>query len=260
MPPSQDHPVRLPTRLFETQRKMDDYRAADMQYGDLTQSCLENYYNLKDISKRINPFTHPHREESARILFDEFRQLSDTFSFVGPYQGLIRRLIDHMQYGNGEKFTDPLLDRALAEHSSMENSLNIIRETIVSKTNWLQGYFPRDNFNSFNTAIMSSVLPKFNKPLDRINGLVISVHDTWSTHITLESLELDGDKYRARIYYRIQDHFGLDDTDILDWLYKQFRIFRIWFTLQHWEGFSFQPFITEINVTQTIEGSRFDKI
>ncbi|WP_080717539.1 DUF3289 family protein [Xenorhabdus bovienii] len=36
---------------------------------------------------------------------------------------------------------------------------------------------------------------------------------------------------------------------------QKFRIFRIWFLLQHWNQYGYKPFITEMNVTQVIEGS-----
>ncbi|WP_426817095.1 DUF3289 family protein [Winslowiella sp. 2C04] len=258
--PRQALPIRLPIRLFETQKRMNDYKAEDMKFGDLTQFFLQEYYQPNNISKNINPFTHPNRDESARILFDEFRQLSDTFSFIGPYKGLIRSLIDHMQHNTGKKFTDKLMDDALAGHSSMDDSLNKINKAMIKLIDWDARIYSQQDFYGLEDAIRKSVLPKFNEKLDRINGLTISIHDTWSTHITLNSLEITGDRYKAKVHYRIQDHFGLDDNDINDWLYKQFRIFRIWFTLQRWEGYGFKPFITEMNATMAVEGGRFDKI
>jgi len=258
--PRQALPIRLPIRLFETQKRMDDYKAEDMKFGDLTQFCLQEYYQLKDISKNINPFTHPNRDESARILFDEFRQLSDTFSFIGPYKGLIRSLIDHMQHNSGKKFTDKRLDNALSGHSSMQSSLKKIKDTLTTNIDWHKGYFPRKNYEFFTQMIQESKLPKFDNWNDHVNGLTISVHDTSATHITLESLEINDNAYKAKVHYRVQDHFGLDNADITHRLYRQFRIFRIWFVIQRWEGYGYRPFITEMSDTKKIEGSRFDKI
>lgn len=251
--------IRLPALLFTTQRKMDDYDAADMRYGDISQQRLQQHYKLSDISLLVNPFTYPDRAASARVLFNEFRFLSGTFSFFGDYKSIIRKMITHMQVADGAKFTDKLLDDALATHSSMKSSLDNIKDAIVSNTLWDRGYYPRANFQQLEEAIKGSTLPRFNKWLDCINGLTISVHDTWATHITLNSLEFNGDRYKACLHYRVQDHFGLDDNDITHWLYSQMRIFRIWFTLQRWNGYRYKPFITEMNVNVTLEGSRFDK-
>jgi len=237
---------------------MDDYFADDMNYGDISEKALKERYKLHDISSRVNPFTFPNRLESARILFDEFRSLSKSLSFVGEYQALIGKLIDHMQYRHGDRFFHPMLDAALEKHSSMESSLQIIKQTFTKLTDWQHGFYSESNLKALTTEIAESKLPKFNNLMDRFNGLAISVHDTWATHITLENFEVSGDRYKAKIHYRIQDHFGLDDSDINDLLYRKFRIFRIWFTLQRWQGYGYQPFITEMNVTKTIEGSKFD--
>nr|WP_230979121.1 DUF3289 family protein [Intestinirhabdus alba] len=86
--------------------------------------------------------------------------------------------------------------------------------------------------------------------------MVITVHDTWATHITLASLEVTGESFRAKVHYRVQDHFGLDDTDVLNPLYREFRIFRLWFTLQRWNEYGYRPFITEMNATVEITGRR----
>ncbi|MCP5950524.1 DUF3289 family protein, partial [Klebsiella pneumoniae] len=110
----------------------------------------------------------------------------------------------------------------------------------------------KGNFKEVNKA----VLPKFDRQIDKTNGLVITVHDTWSTHITLESLEVTGDSYRAKVHYRVQDHFGLDDADILNPVFHQGRIFRIWFVQQRYVKYGYRPFITEMNATVEISGRR----
>ena len=247
--------IDLPCLLFATQHEMDDYCAPDMLYGDLSAEVLRRQYHLHDISAHINPFTHPDRDESARILFDEFRYLSDTFAFWGPYKSLARTMISHMQYGHGTVFSDPLLNQAMAEHSSMKQTLNALsavlnRCILISK----QG---RINIQSEKLIknINEIRLPVFNELMDRFNSLGIAVHDTWSTHIHLDSLEINGGRYVAKIRFTIQDHFGLDDNDISNNFYRQFRLFRIWFILQRWEGYRFLPFITVINTVATIKGA-----
>ncbi|MDO6409237.1 DUF3289 family protein [Pantoea phytobeneficialis] len=37
-------------------------------------------------------------------------------------------------------------------------------------------------------------------------------------------------------------------------MYKQLRIFRLWFTLQRWDEYDYKPFITEMNATVDISG------
>ncbi|MGY3910763.1 DUF3289 family protein [Aeromonas piscicola] len=252
-------PLPLPALIFTSQRRMDDMNASDMHYGDIPEDALRNFYGLRDVSARCNPFTMADRKASAAILFDEFRALSDMFSFYGPYKGLMRLMIGHMQGNSGTTFRHPLLDRAMSERLDMKEeteTLAKLQAALEDNIDWTSGCYPLYRKVELRDAVLNTVLPKFNSWPDRVNGMGITVHDTWSTHITLQSLEVTGNRYKAQVQFRIQDHFGLDDDDVQNPFYRQFRIFRIWFVLQRWVGYGYRPFITEMNVTKTIEGSR----
>ena len=274
--------ISLPYRLFTSANRMDEYSADDMRYGDVSESRLKTDFKLRDVSARVNPYTGERMtasrftlfnqwasqplslKERSDILFDEFRELSRVFSFVGPYRGLIEKLITHMQTGNGKVFSSHLLDSAYKEQIvndlSRESSLLIIKKTLTKFINWELGRYDSKNKSKFSENIKGSVLPKFNKWVDGVNSLTISVHDVWATTITLTSLIIDGDNYSATIHYRAQDHFGLDSRDVLSPVYRQFRIFRIWFLLQHHEKYSYKPFITEMNASISVKGSRYDQV
>lgn len=51
-----------------------------------------------------------------------------------------------------------------------------------------------------------------------------------------------------------QDHFGLDDHDIMKNKFRQFKFFRIWFVLQRFEYFGFKPFFNNLSTTISISG------
>lgn len=78
----------------------------------------------------------------------------------------------------------------------------------------------------------------------------------YATHVTMTSLNVSKNAYEANVYYRMQDHFGLDSNDITHWIYSHWDVFNIWFVLQHYEkkGYEFKPFITEINTSVKISG------
>lgn len=168
----------------------------------------------------------------------------------------------HMQGNSGRPYSSPLLDKALKEQilndRSEQSSLLSINNTIKKSIDYDYGYIPLVFEPSFRDGIRNDgvVLPKFNRAIDNTNGLVLTVHDTWSTHITLESLEVTGDSFRAKVHYRIQDHLGLDDMDILNPVFHQGQIFRIWFALQRYVKYGYRPFITEMNATVEISGRR----
>lgn len=281
-------PMPIPALIYRTKNQMDDYQAPDMLHGDMDVLALRNMYHIDvdNVSAKVNPWTlklkpepatgalySPYamldseqqmpsvsREESARIMFDEFRELAKVFSFQGAYKDVITGMIDHMQENTGTPYSNPLLDRALKEqilndHSS-DSSLLSIKKTLNKTIDYDYGFIPLAFESSFREDIkkLGVVLPKFKQAIDNTNGLVITVHDTWATHITLESLEVNGDSYRAKVHYHIQDHFGLNDDDVQNSFYHQFRIFRLWFALQRWDLYGYKPFITEMNATVEISG------
>lgn len=254
-------PLSLPARIYTTKNQMDDMHAPDMRCKDRTETVLRDFYRLTDVSSRCNPYTMADRKRSAAILFDELRDLTDAFSHRGPYQDLMRKLISHMQGNSGTKFSDPLLDRAMSERIDLTTeteTLEEIKATLVEHIDWESGCYPLHLKHKFTEAIRRTTLPKFKSVADFTNGLGITMHDIWATHITLQSLTVSGNRFSAQVHFRSQDHFGLDDTDVRHWIYSNVRLFRIWFVLQRWVEYGYRPFITEMNVTKTIEGSRKD--
>lgn len=279
-------PLPLPARIYQTVRQMDDYRAKDMRYGDLDTLALRNqfYIDVDNVSAKVNPRTlklqptastatqySPYamqsleqqtpsvsKGEATRLMFDEFRELAKLYSFHGPYKSIITEMITHMQENYGTPYSSPLLDQALKEQilndHSDKSSLLKIKKAMKSAIDYEYGFIPLSNENVFYREISEAILPKFDRKIDNTNGLVITVHDTWSTHITLVSLQVSGNSYRAMVHYRVQDHFGLDDDDVLNPVYREFRIFRLWFALQRWDQYGYKPFITEMNATVEITG------
>ncbi|QHA87469.1 YPO3983 family protein [Serratia rhizosphaerae] len=278
--------LQFPCTIFKTKNIMDDYGAYDMRCGDLSAAQLKTHFHLGDVSTRVNPYTltqltpfnQPHsrfygmrgqgttltRQECARILFDEFRQLSRLFALYGPYKHLIEQMISHMQHGNGTPFSSPHLNVALKEQilgdKDEKNSTRLLLELFFNKNiDWVNKYYPEKLKDELREVIMLGKLPKFDRFQDNFNGMGITVHDTWATHITVKSLQVDNASYRALVHYRVQDHFGLDDDDIRKVRFNQFRFFRIWFVLQRYNQLGFKPFMTNMEATVEISGRHNEK-
>ena len=278
--------LQFPCTLFKTQKWMDDYSASDMQCADLTEAALKSHYGLGYISDRVDPYTLTRRssmdrpqsmfccnlrgqgekitrQQCASMLFDEFRLLSRQFSLYGPYSHLIEKMITHMQNGNGKPFRDMALDGALKEQILNEKSENStllrINEVIKNYIKWKENTYPIEKKDELRKAISGGKLPKFDRFQDNYNGMGITVHDTWVTHITLNSVHIENDRYRAVVHYKVQDHFGLDSEDILKTKFCQFHFFRIWFVLQRYNQFGFKPFMTNMAATVEVSGGRDEK-
>ena len=276
--------LQFPCTIFKSQKWMDDYSASDMQCADLTEAALKSQYGLGYISDRVDPYTLSRRssmdrpqsmfcynlrgqgekitrQQCAAMLFDEFRLLSRQFSLYGLYSHLIEKMITHMQNGNGKPLRDMTLDEALKEHiirdNSQENSTYLLlKEIFDTYIDWGKKYYPIRQKGELTKAITEGRLPRFDRFQDNYNGMGISVHDTWVTHITLKSLHIENDRYRAVVHYNVQDHFGLDSDDILKTKFSQFHFFRIWFVLQRYNQFCFRPFMTNMEAAVEITGFR----
>jgi len=263
---------------------MDDYGAKDMRCGDLTEAQLKSHYRLDYISDRVDPWTLTRRssmdrpqsmfccnlrgqgekitrQQCAAMLFDEFRSLSRQFSLHGPYRCLIKKMITHMQNKNGASFSDMSLNMALKEQllrdTSQKSSTRILlTKALIKSIDWEKEHFPIEHQGRLRDAVLSGKLPKFDRFQDNYNGMGITVHDTWATHMTLKSLHIENDRYRAVVHYKIQDHFGLDSDDILKTKFSQFHFFRIWFMFQRYNQFGFKPFMTNMEANIEINGSR----
>ncbi|WP_227739677.1 DUF3289 family protein [Vibrio sagamiensis] len=89
------------------------------------------------------------------------------------------------------------------------------------------------------------------------NGGVLTVHGIWAIEVYIDNLEFRGKEVRGKFRYDIQDHFGLDTNDINHRLasshkaFELFKSFRSWYLLQHYTGYGFKPFITQMNFTLT---------
>ncbi len=274
--------LQFPCTIFKTQKQMDDDKTSDMRCGDLSESQLKAQFHLVDVSTRadpytltkITPFSQPQsmfhgsrgegekitRQQCADILFDEFRDLSRTFAIYSPYKELIGLMITHMQKANGAPFRHTLLDNALREHivNDRTGSSSIVRLQLALRSNidWRTKSYPSQKENELRKSLLRSKLPKFDRFQDNFNGMGISVHDTWATHITIKSLRIENNRYHAVVHYKIQDHFGLDNDDVSSVKFNQFRFFRIWFVLQRFNLFSFKPFMTNMESTVEIIGER----
>lgn len=274
--------MSLPREIFSTSHRFEDYHIDDMQYGDLDDW---DFYTLglKDISARVDPFRclqfdmmttfnsqaldfghqQPQgrpisRQHCADILFDEMKELSVQFA-KGLYFPIIGELIDHFHYGNGQPWFGELLNRAYTDvirGAGTNDVLMKIRDEINKQLHSkrdarLDDFF----FVRLKSEMQDSKLPKFNRYIDRVNGLGVSVHDIYAQQIKLVRFQRYAMSWEGLLSFKGQDHFGLGKEDITNTLYKNFRFFRIWFFLQRHRDYAYRPFLTNLNAHAHIKGS-----
>ena len=197
------------------------------------------------------------------LLFDELRDGSEKFRW-GKYSDLMDAMIDKFQRNEGGILPLPLLNEAMKEEilsgyepENKDNILERIRMTLRDSIDWEHNIYPESEKNQFQIDInIDADRPQFSGFWDNVNGLGITVHDIWSFHASLESLKISGNRFKATVTIKIQDHFGLDGADILKNKFRMFPMFKAWFILQRWNEYGYKPFINEMNVKFDIEGEK----
>ncbi|MDC6119143.1 DUF3289 family protein [Serratia rubidaea] len=277
--------AKFPQQIYATRNNFNDYGADDMRHGDISEMRLKREFHLTTISNVVNPYTltrltafnNPQNrffgvygksntgqisvQQCAKLLFDEMQVTSLPFSVYGPYRQLINQMLKHMQESNGSPFWSALLNMAYRHQIMSDNSRNSSRLAVKAVLDAYIDYqkqgIPQSKVRAFYDAVNDTVLPKFDSLImDKINGLGITVHDVYATRIDLLSLDVIGTRWRARVKFMGQDHFGLDVSDIRKKKFSQFQFFRIWFILQRFNRFGFRPFLTNMEAVIDIEGGR----
>ncbi|UJD80356.1 DUF3289 family protein [Serratia rubidaea] len=277
--------AKFPQQIYATRNNFNDYGADDMRHGDISETRLKREFHLTTISNVVNPYTltrltafnNPQNrffgvygksstgkisvQQCAKLLFDEMQVTSLPFSVYGPYRQLINQMLKHMQKSNGLPFWSALLNMAYRHQIMPDNSRNSSRLAVKAVLDAYIDYqkqgIPQSKVRAFYDAVNDTVLPKFDSLImDKINGLGITVHDVYATRIDLLSLDVIGTRWRARVKFMGQDHFGLDVSDIRKKKFSQFQFFRIWFILQRFNRFGFRPFLTNMEAVIDIEGGR----
>ncbi|STQ43002.1 Protein of uncharacterised function (DUF3289) [Ewingella americana] len=250
--------------IFSTKNMMNDFTADDMRYGDLSKEQILAQGKLN----RVNIFG----EEFKINLFnfnktvDEHFASMDSMAFwtaSGEFAPLIQIMLEKFRKNEGGVLRHELLNKAFLEHKTTKECVNTIKKIMQqifygNECNVFKG----NDFIKITLDIAEQVtLPKFTD-FDWFNGLGITIHDTYSTKIYLDDFEImetetvssRRKKFKARLTFQIQDHFGLDIADLNGKIFELSPWFCSWFILQRYRSYGFKPFINESKFSFWIEG------
>lgn len=245
-------------------KKMNDFTVDDMRYGDLTKEQILAQGKLN----RVSVFG----EEFKLNLFDFNKTVDEHFASMdsmaywtawGENAPLIRIMLEKFRKNEGGVLRHELLDKAFLEHKTTKECVAAIKK-IISDILYDNGYnsFSLEDLGELSLRISKEVkLPKFDD-WDWFNGLGITIHDTYSTKICLGDFEtmetkvnnFHRKKFKARLIFKIQDHFGLDVDDVNGKGFEDSPWFCSWFVLQRYRNYGFKPFINEANFSIWVEG------
>lgn len=249
----------------EAGRSRDGTRVADdLIYGDLSRAELEDILPTivpTSTADLIDSQMDPFLDKPDYRLFSSFRLMVRTL-FTNPFGGnmatVMEEMIDKFERSEGGIYSSLLLDNAAQNHPEVAELFQLVRQLFDEKVREYDGNVLR--FFQQRLGLSDRNRPAFNYFWrDTVwGGLTIAVNDTWSFVIRLIDYDIEVDRYRAKIQIILYDHFGLDVPDVaVNWgrVYGKIEGFRSWFVLQHQDTRAYQPFITQINVSQSFEGS-----
>lgn len=240
-------------------KKMNNFTADDMRHGDLTKEQIlaqgrlglgEKFkFNLFNFNKTVEE----HFASMESMAF---------WTAWGEYAPLIRIMLEKFRKNEGGILRHELLNKAFLEHSNTKECVTKIRGFIIKRlhsSNFCS--LSKSALKAINNDIKEIRLPKFTD-IDWFNGLGISIHDTFSTRIYIDNFIIDEKesggisrkKFQVRLTFQIQDHFGLDISDMNCILFENISWFCSWFMLQRYNEYNFKPFINEANFSVWING------
>ncbi|EHN8829150.1 TPA: DUF3289 family protein [Enterobacter bugandensis] len=242
--------------IFKTIKKMNDFTADDMRYGDMTkeQILAQGKMNKVDIFGRefkVNFFNFD------KTIDEHFKSMDSMgyWTAWGEYSSLINIMLKKFKANEGGVLKHNLLNKAFSEHVTTVECVNKIKGFIKSLLDD-NGYMSLsvNDLNVLNEKIRNGIkLPKFDS-YDWFNGLGITIHDTYSTQIYLNYIDVSDGKFKAEISFQIQDHFGLDVADVNGKWFEDSPWFCSWFILQRYTEYGYMPFINEAEFTKVVEG------
>ncbi|EJE8676111.1 PAAR domain-containing protein [Vibrio parahaemolyticus] len=264
----------FPILVYETQKKMDNFDAPDMVHRDENKEVIENYGFMKPFKQseyysHREGYTLKNEDQFSLPASEHFKRMRSLGTFfsnptIGDLMGfktssIFSEMVDKFERNEGGYYSNQLLTDALKNNETTasfhEALLSCLGENINSGT--LSNHIVDiSSFYLGKHGKRPSDLPKFNTSAETLaNGTVLAVHDVWSVRVYAESLEFKGSQVRGTFRYEVQDHFGLDVKDIdhemrepHHW-YEKIEGFRSWYLLQHFKGYGYAPFITQMDFT-----------
>ncbi|HAT4340898.1 TPA: DUF3289 family protein [Clostridium perfringens] len=239
--------------IFKSERS----KLLDKQ-GNLANDMKMNDFDEEQILA-INGLFKNEINRKEEYLFDDLRRMGKALFSIGELEDVFLDMVDHFKNANGIDYKNVILNKHIREHKSTKEYVNKIKELVIEELKINKGDLSKIEFNKngkLYEKIQKNVkFPDYSSLFDIIEGLTITVHDTWANEVEIRDYSINGNKFTGKLHYVIYDHFGLDKPDV-EKKYVYLSGFRAWFTLQHFKKFKglYKPFVTVIEIDVPFTG------
>jgi hypothetical protein len=251
------------TRIYQSQRHPgldeDGNKACDMKTNDKSLS------DLTSLHVGLATMAVTYDLSGAGYLKAHASGLATIFSIGdSAMMDVAHEMFDRFFSGVGGSYRNRTLTNRVVGHQSTQRFFDDVTREFTD-------FLRRNNGNpvgAINDGIMRTALngtrPTFNTNADLLNGLTITIHDTWGNYIDLLDYQFDGTTFSGTLRITIYDHFGLDDEDVTlgydglkQTLVSNYPGFQAWYVLQRYVGCGgkYKPFITYIETDIEFSGT-----
>ena len=180
---------------------------------------------------------------------------------TGEMENVILDMIEHFKDGTGTNYSNKTLTEHVINHESTKEYVDCIKSELIRELKANGGDLksliytkgaPTPLYNYINA---NANRPYYNTISDKINGLTITIDDTWGNTISISDYSIKNNHFKGTLHFYIYDHFGLDQPDV-EKIYVKLAGFRAWYVLQHYKEFNrkFKPYVTDIKFDIPFEG------
>ncbi|MCQ6268399.1 DUF3289 family protein [Fictibacillus sp. WQ 8-8] len=197
------------------------------------------------------------------ILFDEFETMSTSIFSTGDMEDVVLDMIDHFEEGTGTAYRNQTLTKKASEHETTKAYVEFVKNALVDELKKNGGNLAALQFdkstkdtNKFYQYIQDNAsYPVFHNNSDIIDGLTITVNDTWGNTVSVKDFSVENNHFKGVMHVRLYDHFGLDQPDV-EKVYVNLAGFRAWFVLQHYDEYDgkYKPFVSLMEMNIPFEG------
>lgn len=260
---------RVPVLIYKSPRergkKLGGGQADDMTYGTMTATEIKSMpfflgklgddLNIKDLETM-----------SPKPLFETFRKMAVGYFSSGELKMNTLAMIQHFEKSTGTDYRNPVLTNAVRIHPKTLAFSKTIVEEVITQTKQLDGEINQLDLSKLMDGYKARQagfrLPMFNDYFkDLTNGETIAINDVWAGKAEITKYEKFGNFFKGTIRITLFDHFGLDAPDIGPdpttghiKPYGMLPGFRAWFILQHYDRFSYKPFVTVMEMDYPFSG------
>jgi hypothetical protein len=249
--------------LIYRTKKIDRYD----EYGKVAEDLSTKPMSMEKIRNVSHHFSHNdfYMSETTNPVSIETHKsrMKSTMKFYsrGEMEDVAVDMYKHFVSGKGTDYHNATLDKNAKENENMKEHIKAAKDGLTERLNAYEGNIKKMKFdiNTTDKNVYFDALQGLTHLAfpDVFEGSGITVNDVWGYRITVKEYVLNNKQYSGILKFQLDDHFGLDKSDVRKLKTGIDNGIRAWFILQHYEKYTgkCKPFMTRISFEVKFSGT-----